>query len=118
MEDAAVVRMLNAAGQAFDKSGGLAHRRQAGAQLAREVAAGDILEREKRPALVLADLVDLHDVRVLEASDGFGLAAKARKRGGIQSLVGVNHLERDDALEICLPRLVDDPHAAAAEHLE
>ena len=35
------------------------------------------LQREERPALVLADLVDLDDVRVLQAGDRLGLRPEA-----------------------------------------
>ena len=43
-------------------------------------AALDELQREVRRLAVLADLVDLHDVGVLQPGDGLGLAAEAAER--------------------------------------
>ena len=56
------------------------------AELLGQAAAVDELQREERQALVLADLVDLHDVRVLQPGDRLGLGAEAgqlarRRRG-------------------------------------
>ncbi len=46
-----------------------------------QAAAVDELQREERPAVVLADLVDLHDVGVLQPGDGLGLGAEAGQVG-------------------------------------
>jgi hypothetical protein len=59
--------------------------------------------------------MDLHDVGVLQASDGLRLDAEA----GQVCLAGVcprqDHLEGHDAVQLDLPGLVDDAHAAAAQ---
>ena len=78
-----------------------------------------VLQREERQAVVLADLVDLHDVRVLQPGDRLRLGAEAgswsRPRRGCRpgSSSGRTRRFRPD-----LPGLVDDAHAAAAQLLE
>ena len=80
-----------------------------------EAAAVDELQREEGQAVVLADLVDLHDVRVLQAGDGLGLGPEAGQLLGAGVVAGQDHLQGDDAVERELPGLVDDAHAAAAQ---
>src|SRR5262249_53118987 len=67
------------------------------------------------PAVVLADLVNGHDVRMIEVGDGsrFGAEALHFRRG--RQLAGEDHLQGDDAVEGNLPGPVDDAHAAAAD---
>ena len=67
------------------------------------------------PTVVLADIVDRDDVRVIEARGGFRLLP--------ESALGLRlrHLDReefdcDGALELGVRGAVDDAHAAAAEH--
>ena len=50
-----------------------------------------------------------------ELGDGLGLDAEARAlvRAGVAA--GEDHLEGDEAVELRLPGLVDDAHAAAAQ---
>ena len=55
----------------------LARRLRRAGELLRQAAAVDELQGEEGPAVVLADLVDLHDVGVLQAGDGLGLGAEA-----------------------------------------
>ena len=68
--------------------------------------------------LVFAHFVDLHDVRMLQARDGFGLGAKTRELVGSGVAAGENHLQRDQAFEACLAGAVNHAHAAAAENAE
>jgi len=64
---------------------------------------------------VLADLVDLNDVGVLQAGDGLGLGAEAGQVRRAGMAARQDHLQRDDAIQLEVPRLVDDTHAALAE---
>ena len=65
---------------------------------------------------MLADLVDLHDVGVLQPGDGLGLGAEAGQLlPSPACAAGQDHLEGDEAVEPDLPGLVDDAHAAAAQ---
>ena len=65
---------------------------------------------------MLADFVDLHDVA--GAAAGATASASARKRAssaGAGMAAGQDHLQRDRAVQLDLPGLVDDAHAAAAQ---
>ena len=66
-------------------------------------------------AVVLADLVDRHDPRVVEEGDGLGLVPEAAELGVVCQNAGPDHLEGDGPIERDLSGLVDDPHAAAAQ---
>jgi hypothetical protein len=77
VDDALLVRRLHRPGQRLDQPGRRPRRQRRAAQLAVEAAALDQLQREVGQPLVLADLVDLHDVRVLQAGHRLGLAAEA-----------------------------------------
>jgi hypothetical protein len=67
---------------------------------------------------VLPDLVNRHNVRMVQVGRHLGLAAKACHfaRGG--QLTGQDHLQSDDAVEALLPRPIDDAHAAAGDLVE
>ena len=64
---------------------------------------------------MLADLVDLHDVGVLQAGDRLRLGAEARQVGWPAWPPARIIFSADDAAEPQLPGLVDDAHAAAAQ---
>ena len=99
MDDVALVGVGHRAGQLLDQRGGLAVRlRRADEPLVQRAALHE-LQAEVRLAAQLVDLVDLHDVGVLELGDGLGLQSEA----GQVVLAGVvarqDHLEGDDAVE-------------------
>ena len=92
-----------------------------------EVASLQVLHREEVAAVLLSDLVDLHDVGVLEAGGGLGLAREAGDqlasivllgRGLVDPVVELEDLERHDAIEVALPGLVDDPHPPSGDLAE
>ena len=66
-------------------------------------------------ALVLADLVDRHDARMVEVGGGLGLGVEPPDVGLVGELAGEDHLERDGPVEADLPGLEDDAHAAAGD---
>ena len=67
---------------------------------------------------MLADLVDLHDVRVLQLGHRLRLGAEAGQllRAGV--VARQDHLQGDDPVQLHLPGLVDHAHAAAAQLAE
>ena len=65
--------------------------------------------------LVLADLVDRHDPRMIEVGRRLGLGVEALDVGLVGELAGQDHLEGDGAVEADLPGLEDDAHAAAGD---
>ncbi len=115
MDDALLVGVLDGAGHLFEQMGGLAGRRAGGVA---EAAAGDELHGEERPAVDLANLVDLDDAGVLQPGCGLGLAAEALPFGGAGKDVAADHLEGDDTVEGQLAGPVDDAHAAGAQFVE
>ena len=91
------------------------HRLGRALEVLGQAAAGHELEDKVRPARGLADIVDLDDVGMLQASDRRGLGAKAGQvlRAGLDP--GQDHLQRHGAIETELPGLVDDAHAASSQ---
>ena len=77
MDDAALVGVVHGPRQGLRSAGAAPHRQRLPASLRREAAAVDEFQREERPPVGLADLVNLHDVRVLQPGDGLGLGPKA-----------------------------------------
>src|SRR2546421_229156 len=78
-------------------------------ELARQAAPSHELQGEVGPALPLAHLVDLHDVRVAQVGDGSRLGPEAGQLGTAGVAAGQDALEGDDTVEADLPGLVDDP---------
>ncbi len=77
--------------------GGGARRPGGAVQPVGQAAALDQLQGEVRQAVALADLVNLHDIRVLQARDGLGLGAEARQLVRPRVAAGEDHLERPPA---------------------
>ena len=65
---------------------------------------------------MFAVLVDLHDVGVLQARDGFGFGAEASQLLAAGMAACKDHLEGDEAIELEMACLVDNAHAAAAKY--
>ncbi len=65
-------------------------------------------------AVLAADGEDGHDVRMVQAGDGLGLAPEALHRLGVGHGPEAQHLQGDLARQGKLLGLVDDTHAAAA----
>src|SRR5262245_34494225 len=113
MDDTVLMGELNRACQSLDEAGADVGSLGRGCQGLVQAAAFDVFEGDERPAVALADLVDLDDVRMLELGDGFGLATEAAALLGAGVGAGCYHLEGDQAIQADLPGLVDHAHAAA-----
>ena len=72
------------------------------------------LHRDVQLPVLLADLVDLADVRMVDARRGAGLAPEALTRLGIVGERG-QRLQRDRTFKPAVARGVDDAHAALAK---
>ena len=84
-----------------------------------QVAAGDELEHEVRPAAVLTDLVERHNVRVVERGDDFGFEPQSAKVFFIRpQYIGPYRLQGDDAIEPLVPGFEDESHPAAGDLVE
>ena len=74
-----------------------------------------ILQLEEGQAVGLADVVDLHDVGVLQAGDGLRLGQEADGGLVVGMGTGQDHLQGAGAVQEDLSGAVDDAHAAAAQ---
>src|SRR6185436_9013324 len=72
------------------------------------------LHGDEQLAVLLADVVELADVRMVDAGGRPRLALEAPARG-VVAAQGAHLLERDGAAEPLVPGCVDDAHAALAE---
>jgi len=99
MHYSVLMRVVNRPGQRLEQLGCLPRRLRRAVEPGRKAFAFDELQRQERTALVFTDLIDLHDVGVLE----FGLRPGLGPEPGSFSLPGElsrqDHLERDDAAE-------------------
>ena len=118
MNDAALVRVVHRLGQASHQPGGFGGGLRQTPQRFPQVAAVHELQRKKGATVGLADLVDLHDVGMVQPGDGRRLDPEARPVIVIGVVAGQDHLEGDHPTQADLPRLVDHPHAAAAQHVQ
>ena len=80
-----------------------------------ERLAVDVLHRHERTAVVLADVVDVHDVRMREPRGEPCLAEKARAQLVVAREILGEALQRDGAVELDVAGEVDDRHRAVAE---
>ena len=115
MDDAAGVGEVDRPGEQLDEMGGRPQRLRRPADLALQRVPVDQLQGEERPAGVLADLVDLDDVRVREPGDDLGLGPEPVVVAVVGVAAGPDHLQRDEPVQGGLAGLVDDAHAAAAD---
>ena len=100
VDDAALVGGVDGQGERLDDSGGVAGRLRTAAEMAGEAAAVDVLHREVRPAAVLADIVDLDDVRMLHLGDGLASAAESFQLDRAGSSPARIIFKRDQAIEL------------------
>ena len=82
---------------------------------ARKAVPLDELHAEEVAALVLTDLVDGNDVRVVEARRRLRLDVKAVQLPRRRELPGQDHLEGDRPIQAHLAGLVNDAHTAAGD---
>ena len=76
---------------------------------------GQVLHRDVRQPVRLEVVVHGDDVGVAEGARQPGLAQEPLRERGLGGAEDAELLERDDAVEVDLPRDVDGGHAAAAD---
>ena len=92
----------------------LGRLRRAGQGLGQRAALDQLEHQERRPG-VLADAVDLDDVRVPQPRHGLDLDPEPRRGLRAGQRAGDEHLHGHRALQLGLPGAIDDPHAAPAQ---
>src|SRR5438128_2836450 len=118
MENAALVGMMDGAGHRGEQPRGAALIAAEALEVIGEAAAFEQLHAEEGGASEIADVVDRHDVGMIEIGRLFSLVAEALDLLRRGTRTGQNHLQGDDAIETLLPRFVDDAHAAALDLVE
>jgi len=74
----------------------------------------EVFHDDIRLAVLLADVVDGADIRMVERGGGSGLAAEALERQPVSGYIFGEEFEGDEAVKASVLGLVDDAHAAAA----
>jgi hypothetical protein len=110
------MRRLDRLGHLGHQSRRLTRRQRRACQPPGQAAALDELHREVGPAVHVAGFVDLHDVGVTQAGDRLRLAQEPLEFLRLGVSAGQQHFHGDWSLEAHVPGLVDDAHAAAAQH--
>src|SRR5690606_33552140 len=75
------------------------------------------LHRDEHAVVVLADVVNRHDVRVREPRERLSLAFESQSAGASVDHLRAQHLDGDLAVELGVMRCVDRAHAAGATQL-
>ncbi len=114
VNDPLPVRGFDCSSERFDQLRRLMRRPRPAVKPVGERATVDPFHREIRPVAGLADLVDLDNVGVHDASGELRLALKPQTLQLRRKLAGQDHLESDQAVQPAVVRLVDDPHAATS----
>ncbi len=73
---------------------------------------------EQRARFIAPQIVDRDDVRVIEIAGDDGFGEELFPLLGVRRDVGLEHLDRDGAIDRRLPGGIDDAHAAFADHAE
>ena len=119
MDDAVVVRIFERVEQLAHDTHDFGHREALVVlEVILEFASVHKLHRDEGGAVVVAEIVDGNDIRMIEASRGFGFALKTRyhvARLGALELVAAYGFQRDRALDRRVEGLVHDAHRAAPE---
>ncbi len=118
MENVLLMGVVHGPSQGLDQGGGLAGRQGCAVEAVGQTAAVDELEGEEGQAVLLADLVDLHDVGMLQAGHRLGLGLEAGQGVGAGVVGGEHHFEGDHTAQAGVAGLVDDAHAAAPQLTE
>ena len=78
-------------------------------------AARQVLQCQIGAAVMLADLIDLHNVRVLQPRDGISLGSKPHSESSILGGMGVDHLDCHPPVQRTLAGFVHHPHSSPAQ---
>src|SRR5262245_4564951 len=78
---------------------------------------GDVLHNNARQPIMLLDAMDGDDMLVGDGGSGLGLAGKALPGRSAGGQFRGHYLDRDDAVQLRIERLVNDTHAAPTDDL-
>ena len=115
MQDAALVGVVDGLGDGDHQLGGGSRAGSALGQHLLEVPPADQLHREVAPAFMLPDLVDRHDVGMIELGDRLHLVLESPQLVLRRQCSRPDHLERHWPVEADLAGRINDAHTAAAQ---
>jgi hypothetical protein len=78
----------------------------------------DVLHRDEVHALVLADVVDRDDVRMIQARRGSRFLDEALAAFGVEGGFAAQDLDRHGPAQSCIDGAVHGPHPAFTERLQ
>jgi hypothetical protein len=112
------VRVAHGASQRFRQRRRLLGRQRTRRQLLVQTAAVHVFQSEIRFAIVFADVVNLHDMAMVQTRHRLGLTAKTSE-GFLRSRAGgAKQFDGDQAIESLLPRFPYYAHAALTQHFQ
>jgi hypothetical protein len=116
MQNPALMRVMHGPGQLLKqlRRRPIRHGRFEFRDVRRQGTALNELHTEEWLPLALADFVDGHDIRMIQAGRSFGFRAKPRYEVRRSKLSRRQDLQRHDPAHLRLSRLVDDAHAATS----
>ncbi len=103
------------AGDLSSQADDLSHRERALFQSGGERLSIEVLHDEKRDATILGDVMKHADARVLERSDGLGLAQEPFAKLAVTRDPWRQNLQRDSAVQAQVPGQVDLTHSPGPE---
>src|SRR2546429_533075 len=96
----------------------LLRRQRTGADSVGERACADEFHREKSQPLLLAHIIDGHDVRMLQLRNRQCFGAKSLPKFGTSELASREYLQGNLTVQAELKRPIDDTHSAAANFFQ
>jgi hypothetical protein len=114
VDDPRFVRGVHGTGQRLHQTGSLHRLERMFAELGIERATRAELQGHVRPAVVFADLKNLHDVGMLQAGDSQGFDAKAVDLGGTGVCPGEDHLQGTATVQPHVAGQINHAHTAAS----
>jgi hypothetical protein len=116
MDDAEIVRARKRGAHLLDDVHRAFYRHRSLAALGRQRGSHQVFHHQVEFALIgLTHVVDLHDVRVIDAVGRARLAQHPGAQMRLTAQVRPYQLERDDAIDQDVPSAVDHAHAAFTE---
>ncbi len=115
MDDTAIVGVVHRPGQHLRDPRSLLDRHRARRQPPGQVLPFDHFQRQVGGPVRLADLMDFHDIGVVQTGGGLGLPVEPVELFRVDAPDRPDHLQGDPPLEPHLRCKIDDPHAADAD---
>ncbi len=118
VQDAVLMRIVDGLGDDLDVARGTGGGQWLAGGEPGEALALDKIHGEEGPTLVRANFVDGDDVCVLQTGGRRRFRAEPLGQVLARLVAEQEHLHCDNAAKALLPRLVNDPHAAAGDFFE